>query len=193
MRVPAHGSADGTRGILGRQVLPAPALHRRAVPAPGRDERDNRGGFQGQAHHPSREANQAEHLGKSVIPPAPLTAQDTAGQERFRTLTSSYYRGCHGVILVYDITARDTFDSLSSWIAELDTFAGTGPNSRSVVRIIVGNKTDKVGCRPRGRQYSHRRRSSPAPCPRPRAPRSLRRATRRGCSWSARPRRAARR
>ncbi|GEM06554.1 ras-related protein Rab-18 [Rhodotorula toruloides] len=69
--------------------------------------------------------------------------QDTAGQERFRTLTSSYYRGAQGVILVYDITARDTFESLSSWINELDTFAGTGPASREVVRMIVGNKVDK--------------------------------------------------
>ncbi|KAM0756561.1 ras-domain-containing protein [Meredithblackwellia eburnea MCA 4105] len=72
-----------------------------------------------------------------------LSIWDTAGQERFRTLTSSYYRGAQGVILVYDITARDTFDSLSSWISELDTFAGTGPSSREVVRMIVGNKTDK--------------------------------------------------
>ncbi|GAA5942251.1 uncharacterized protein JCM15063_002949 [Sporobolomyces koalae] len=72
-----------------------------------------------------------------------LSIWDTAGQERFRTLTSSYYRGAQGVILVYDITARDTFDSLSSWISELDTFAGTGPASRQVVRMIVGNKVDK--------------------------------------------------
>ncbi|GAA5875716.1 hypothetical protein JCM16303_003963 [Sporobolomyces ruberrimus] len=72
-----------------------------------------------------------------------LSIWDTAGQERFRTLTSSYYRGAQGVILVYDITARDTFDSLSSWIQELDTFAGTGPASKEVVRMIVGNKNDK--------------------------------------------------
>jgi len=72
-----------------------------------------------------------------------LSIWDTAGQERFRTLTSSYYRGAQGVILVYDITARDTFESLSSWISELDTFAGTGQGSRDVVRIIVGNKVDK--------------------------------------------------
>ncbi|GAA5862820.1 hypothetical protein JCM5296_006792 [Sporobolomyces johnsonii] len=72
-----------------------------------------------------------------------LSIWDTAGQERFRTLTSSYYRGAQGVILVYDITARDTFDSLASWINELDTFAGTGPASRDVVRMIVGNKVDK--------------------------------------------------
>ncbi|KDE09738.1 hypothetical protein, variant [Microbotryum lychnidis-dioicae p1A1 Lamole] len=72
-----------------------------------------------------------------------LSIWDTAGQERFRTLTSSYYRGAQGVILVYDITARDTFESLTSWIAELDTFAGTGSGAKEVVRMIVGNKTDR--------------------------------------------------
>jgi GTPase SAR1 family protein len=51
--------------------------------------------------------------------------QDTAGQERFRTLTSSYYRGAHGVVIVYDIAQRDTFDAVSMWLNELDTFAGT--------------------------------------------------------------------
>lgn len=103
------------------------------------------------------------------------SSQDTAGQERFRTLTSSYYRGAQGVILgtpcpsaqlrppcpltppglcaaVYDITSRDTFDALPSWIAELDTFAGSGPSAPSVVRMIVGNKVDKEYSRAVSRQ-----------------------------------------
>ena len=41
-----------------------------------------------------------------------LTVWDTAGQERFRTLTSSYYRGAHAVVFAYDVTRRETFDSL---------------------------------------------------------------------------------
>ena len=45
---------------------------------------------------------------------------------------------------MYDITARDTFESLASWISELDTFAGSGQGARDVVRMIVGNKVDKV-------------------------------------------------
>ncbi|GAA6023713.1 hypothetical protein JCM11491_002677 [Sporobolomyces phaffii] len=90
-----------------------------------------------------------------------LSIWDTAGQERFRTLTSSYYRGAQGVILVYDITARDTFESLASWIQELDTFAGTGPAAREVVRMIVGNKVDKEFARTvstdEGRQFAQSR------------------------------------
>ena len=49
--------------------------------------------------------------------------QDTAGQERFRTITSSYYRGAHGVILVYDVANRESFDALPRWYGELETYA----------------------------------------------------------------------
>jgi hypothetical protein len=41
-----------------------------------------------------------------------------AGQERFRTLSTSYYRGAHGVILVYDITNRSSFLGMDKWINE---------------------------------------------------------------------------
>ena len=39
---------------------------------------------------------------------------DTAGQ-RFRTITNSYYRGAHGIIIVYDITDHESFDNISHW------------------------------------------------------------------------------
>ena len=48
-----------------------------------------------------------------------LTIWDTAGQERFRTLTSSYYRGAQGVILVYDVTRKETFENLEQWLKEV--------------------------------------------------------------------------
>lgn len=68
-----------------------------------------------------------------------LNIWDTAGQERFRTLTSSYYRGAHGVIVAYDVTSRESFAALPTWFSELDTFS----SSADVVKIVVGNKTDK--------------------------------------------------
>lgn len=37
---------------------------------------------------------------------------DTAGQERFKTITSSYYKGTHGVLLVYDVTNKESFNNI---------------------------------------------------------------------------------
>jgi len=68
-----------------------------------------------------------------------LNIWDTAGQERFRTLTSAYYRGAQGVILVYDVSKRETFEHLELWFNELDTYC----TNKNVVKMIIGNKVDK--------------------------------------------------
>ncbi|KAH0576326.1 Rab2 [Spironucleus salmonicida] len=65
-----------------------------------------------------------------------LQIWDTAGQEQFRSITRSYYRGAVGALLVYDITRRDSFDSLENW---LNDTRGADPN---MVIILVGNKSD---------------------------------------------------
>ncbi|KFO34533.1 Ras-related protein Rab-18 [Fukomys damarensis] len=70
---------------------------------------------------------------------AKLAIWDTAGQERFRTLTPSYYRGAQGVILVYDVTRRDTFVKLDNWLNELETYC----TRNDIVNMLVGNKIDK--------------------------------------------------
>ncbi|CAN1258138.1 Ras-related protein RABC2a, partial [Linum perenne] len=70
-----------------------------------------------------------------------LTIWDTAGQERFGTLTTSYYRGAHGIILVYDITKRETFTSLSEmWARDVELYS----TNHDCVKLLVGNKVDKV-------------------------------------------------
>lgn len=46
---------------------------------------------------------------------------DTAGQERFRAVTSAYYRGAVGALVVYDISRRSTFDSITRWLEELNS------------------------------------------------------------------------
>lgn len=56
---------------------------------------------------------------------------------RFRAITSSYYRGAMGALLVYDITRRSTFESLWKWLKELREFG-----SREMVVVLVGNKSD---------------------------------------------------
>jgi Ras-related protein Rab-11A len=62
---------------------------------------------------------------------------DTAGQERYRAITSAYYRGAVGGLLVYDITARNTFDNIQRWLKELRDHADLG-----IVIMLVGNKCD---------------------------------------------------
>lgn len=69
-----------------------------------------------------------------------LTVWDTAGQERFRTLTSSYYRGAQGVVMVYDVTRRDSFDNLEHWLKEVKLYSPN--NGEGVVKLLVGNKID---------------------------------------------------
>ncbi|EJW81078.1 member Ras oncogene family RAB18A [Wuchereria bancrofti] len=67
-----------------------------------------------------------------------LAIWDTAGQERFRTLTPSYYRGAQGVICVYDVSNRQTFERLSHWMNEVDTYS----TKTDAVKMLIGNKID---------------------------------------------------
>uniref|UniRef100_A0A8D2ZN25 RAB18A, member RAS oncogene family n=1 Tax=Scophthalmus maximus TaxID=52904 RepID=A0A8D2ZN25_SCOMX len=86
---------------------------------------------------------------------AKLAIWDTAGQERFRTLTPSYYRGAQGVILVYDVTRRETFAKLDNWLNELETYC----TRNDLVKMLVGNKIDKRQAQRPGTVFSVRSRS----------------------------------
>ena len=66
-----------------------------------------------------------------------LQIWDSAGLERFRTITSSYYQGINGIILVYDITNEKTYENLDNWLAQIVNY---GIEDVSV--ILVGNKID---------------------------------------------------
>ncbi|EZG76300.1 small GTPase family Rab subfamily protein [Gregarina niphandrodes] len=66
-----------------------------------------------------------------------LQIWDTAGQERFRTITSSYYRGAQGIIVVFDVTDRDSYDHVRQWMHEIERYAGEEVNT-----LLVGNKRD---------------------------------------------------
>ncbi|XP_004742966.2 ras-related protein Rab-12 [Mustela putorius furo] len=66
-----------------------------------------------------------------------LQIWDTAGQERFNSITSAYYRSAKGIILVYDITKKETFDDLPKWMKMIDKYA-----SEDAELLLVGNKLD---------------------------------------------------
>ena len=63
---------------------------------------------------------------------------DTAGQERFHTVTTSYYRGCDCVLIVYDVSNRESFDHVRNWRNELNKHA----SEDAVNRVLVGNKCE---------------------------------------------------
>ena len=62
---------------------------------------------------------------------------DTAGQERFKNIIASYYRGAHGILLIYDVTDKDSFKNLSNWLIEIEKNA-----NKNVYKLLIGNKSD---------------------------------------------------
>ena len=66
---------------------------------------------------------------------------DTAGQEKFRAITKSYFKGSDGIILIYDITKRLSFEHISIWI---ETIKESLDNSSKYVIFLLGNKSDLV-------------------------------------------------
>ena len=62
---------------------------------------------------------------------------DTAGQERFKNIIASYYRGAHGILLIYDVTDKDSFKNLNNWLIEIEKNA-----SKNVLKVLIGNKSD---------------------------------------------------
>ncbi|KAJ9707361.1 hypothetical protein PVL29_002387 [Vitis rotundifolia] len=67
------------------------------------------------------------------------TIWDIAGQEQFKTITSSYYRGAHGIINVYNVTEMESFNNVKQWLNEIDRYVND-----SVCKLLVGNKCDLV-------------------------------------------------
>ena len=67
---------------------------------------------------------------------ANLKIFDTAGQEKYRALTKSYFRNADGVILVFDLTDENSFNRINKWINDINE------NSENVEIILVGNKAD---------------------------------------------------
>lgn len=65
------------------------------------------------------------------------SCRDTAGQERFRTITTAYYRGAMGIMLVYDITDEKSFENIKNWIRNIEENA-----SANVEKMLLGNKCE---------------------------------------------------
>ena len=62
---------------------------------------------------------------------------DTAGQDRFRAITKNYYRGANGILLIFDITDRSSFEHIRNWIEQIKEEA-----PEQIIIYLVGNKID---------------------------------------------------
>ena len=62
---------------------------------------------------------------------------DTAGHEKFRTITTSYYKSAHAIIVLYDITDETSFENIKNWMIDIDKFGKQG-----VLKVLIGNKKD---------------------------------------------------
>lgn len=71
-----------------------------------------------------------------------LQIWDTAGQCQFRCITTSYYRGAHGIFFMYDMTDALSFVHLCEWIKEAETHTESKP-----VYVLVGSKCDLAAAR----------------------------------------------
>ncbi len=68
-----------------------------------------------------------------------LQLWDTAGQEKYKSMVASYYRGANVALVVFDITSRSSFESLPLWI---ENYYKNGPEQKNI--ILIGNKKDMV-------------------------------------------------
>ena len=70
-----------------------------------------------------------------------LQIWDTSGQERFRSMTHTFLKSAHGIVFVYDITNKKSFEGVKDWIKDAEN------NGEGFEKILVGNKCDLEGKR----------------------------------------------
>jgi small GTP-binding protein len=68
-----------------------------------------------------------------------LQIWDTAGEERFMAVTKQYYNDSHGVMVIYDLTNKETFVKMNKWIKNVKDNA-----PKDIVIMVVGNKSDLI-------------------------------------------------
>jgi len=69
-----------------------------------------------------------------------LIISDPAGQEKFRHVTSSFYRKAHGVVIVYDVTEESSFNNCEHWLGEVKKYGKS-----SICKCLVGNRCELPG------------------------------------------------
>ena len=70
-----------------------------------------------------------------------ISLYDTAGQERFRSITKNYINGTDGIIIIYDITNRESFEHVENWLNNINDILSDSKSSKYLI-VLLGNKLD---------------------------------------------------
>ena len=70
--------------------------------------------------------------------PIKMQIWDTSGEEKFKAIAKNFYRGAHGVLLIYDICEKNSFLDVKSWIEQIIE----NTDNDDIVMILCGNKCD---------------------------------------------------
>ena len=81
--------------------------------------------------------------GKKVLKNININIIDTAGEERYRAITKTYYKGSNGIILIYDITNRKSFEHIKEWIDSIKSSLDSS-NEKKYTIFLLGTKLDLV-------------------------------------------------
>ena len=92
-----------------------------------------------------------EENGKKIEKNISISLTDTAGQERFKAITRSYYKGSDAAILIYDITDKKTFNHVKEWIESIQSSLGNLNNNNYII-FLMGTKIDLVESQKRERE-----------------------------------------
>jgi len=68
-----------------------------------------------------------------------LQVWDTAGQEKYRSMTRKFYQNCDAVILIYDVCNQESYDSIKNWMKDIQD-----NSNKKVLKVLLGNKIDNT-------------------------------------------------
>ena len=91
--------------------------------------------------------------GKAVTKPFDISLVDTAGEERFKAITKTYYKESDGILLIYDVTNKESFLNVKNWIDSIYESLGNHENSKYII-ILIGNKIDLIGVEEKVREVT---------------------------------------
>ena len=87
---------------------------------------------------------EVDDKGKKVTKNFNISLIDTAGEERFKSITKTYFKGADCILLIYDVTTRESYDNVSMWIESIHDSIGNHENSKYII-VLIGNKIDLIG------------------------------------------------